>query len=99
MTIVIGGNLTTVIGTGVKILCPVTALPNATITWLFNATSVKEKDSRDFDSENGAVTMIGVKPEDVGSYSCIARNSYGSASKTTVLSLISKFSNGYMFSV
>ena len=85
VTIEIGGNLTTVVGTGVMILCPVMALPNATITWLFNGSSVEEENIR-----SGAVTMIGVTPENVGSYTCIARNSYGVASKTTFLSLISK---------
>lgn len=90
VTILIGGNLTTVVGTGVKIRCPVTALPSAMITWLVNGSTVEEENGRIFDSENGAVTMIGVTPEDVGSYTCVTTNSYGSASKTTFVSLISK---------
>ena len=84
----VGGNLTTVVGTDVKILCPVTALPNATITWLFNGSSFKEENRRLV--KNGGVSLIGVIPEHVGSYTCVARNSYGSDSKTTILSLISK---------
>ena len=90
VTIVIGGNLTTVVGTGVKIYCPVTGLPNATITWLFNGSSVEEGNIRFIDRGNGAFTMIGVGPEDVGFYTCVAKNPFGSVSKTTFLSLISK---------
>lgn len=88
VSIGVGGNLTTVVGTDVKILCPVTALPNATITWLFNGSSVKEENRRLI--KNGGVSLTGVIPEHVGSYTCVAGNSYGSASKTTMLSLISK---------
>ena len=34
--------------------------------------------------------MTSVTPEDVGSYTCVAKNAYGSSSETTYLSLISK---------
>ena len=88
VTIGVGGNLTTVVGTGVKILCPVTALPNATVSWLFNGSSVEDENRRWF--KNGEVTMTGVTPEHVGSYTCVAKNSYGSDLKATILSLISK---------
>ena len=90
VTVVIGGNITTVVGTAVKILCPVTALPKATITWLFNGSSVVEGNIQFIDPENATFTMAGVTPEDAGFYSCVAKNLFGSASKTTFLSLISK---------
>ncbi|XP_068741513.1 hemicentin-1-like isoform X2 [Montipora capricornis] len=86
VTIGVGGNLTTVVGTGVKILCPVTALPNATVSWLFNGSSVEDENRRWF--KNGEVTMTGVTPQHVGSYTCVAKNSYGSDLKATILSLI-----------
>lgn len=86
----VGGNITTVVGTAVKILCPVIALPSATIGWLFNGSSVKDRSVRLVDSENASLTMTSVTPEDVGSYTCVAKNAYGSSSETTYLSLISK---------
>lgn len=86
----VGGNITTVVATAVKILCPVIALPSATIAWLFNGSSVKDRSVRLVDSENASLTMTSVTPEDVGSYTCVAKNAYGSSSETTYLSLISK---------
>lgn len=89
--IAIGGNITTVIGTDVEILCPVTALPNATITWLFNGSSVKEGNPRFIKVKNAVINLLGVTPEDTGSYTCYANNTYGKDTKTTLLSLISEY--------
>ena len=90
VTNVVGGNITTVVGTAVKILCPVISLPRATIGWLFNGSSIKDRSVRFVDSENASLTMASVTPEDIGSYTCVAKNAYGSSSETTYLSLISK---------
>ena len=85
--IVVGGNVTTIVSTKVEIHCPVTALPNATVTWLFNGSTVK-KGNRRVLLKNLALILSGVTPEDIGSYTCRANNSYGEATRTTFLSLI-----------
>ena len=86
--IVVGGNITTVIGTSVEIRCPVTALPNATVTWLFNGSTVQKGNRRLLKLKNSALTLSDVTPEDIGSYTCLANNSYGKDTRTTLLSLI-----------
>lgn len=86
--IVVGGNITTVIGTSVEIHCPVTALPNATVMWLFNGSIVKKGSRRLPKMKNSALTLRGVTPEDIGSYTCLANNSYGEDTRTTFLSFI-----------
>ena len=91
--IVVGGNITTVVGTSVDILCPVTALPNATITWLFNGSTVEKGNRPLLELKNSTLTLSGVTPEDIGSYTCLANNSYGEDSRTTFLSLIGNHLN------
>ena len=84
----VGGNVTTVIGTSVEVHCPVTALPNATVTWLFNGSTVVKGNRRLLKLKNSTLTLSGVTPEDIGSYTCLANNSYGEDKRTTFLSLI-----------
>ena len=84
----VGGNITTIVGTKVEIHCPVTALPNATVTWLFNGSTVKKGTRRLLKLKNSALGLSGVTPEDTGSYTCLANNSYGEATRTTFLTLI-----------
>lgn len=91
--VVVGGNITTVVGTRVEILCPVTALPNATITWLFKGSTVEKENRRLLELKNSVLTLSGVTPEDIGSYTCLANNSYGEDTRTTFLSLIGKYLN------
>jgi len=85
--IVVGGNITTIIGTSVEIRCPVTALPNATVTWLFNGSTVQKGNRRLLKLKNPAVTLSDVTPEDIGFYTCLANNSYGKDTRTTFVSL------------
>lgn len=88
--IAVGGNMTTVIGTSVEILCPVTALPNATITWLFNGSTVLEGNRDSIDLKNSVLTLSDVTPEDSGFYTCYANNTYGQDTKTTFVTLIGR---------
>ena len=82
--------MTTVIGTSVEILCPVTALPNATIKWLFNGSTVQDGNRGSIDLKNSALTLSDVTPEDTGFYTCYANNTYGKNTKTTFLTLIGR---------
>lgn len=91
LQITIGDNLTTVIGTDIDILCPVVALPNPTITWLFNGSAIKEGNPRLVKVAKTVLNLAGVTPEDIGSYTCHANNTFGKDIKTTFLSLISEY--------
>ena len=86
----VGGNVTTIIGTSVEILCPVTALPNATITWQFNGSTVQERNRQSIHLKNSTLALSGVTLEDIGFYTCFANNPYGEDTKTTFLSVIGK---------
>ena len=67
------------------------ALPNPTIRWLFNGSAIKEGNPRLVKVAKTVLNLAGVTPEDIGSYTCHANNTFGKDIKTTFLSLISEY--------
>lgn len=91
MPVDVGGNITTIVGTGVEIRCTVTGKPTPSITWLQNGSVVEATSVRFINRLTKALTLLGVSQDDSGFYTCFANNTFGQVSETTHLTIFGKF--------
>lgn len=91
VTISVGGNLTTIVGTGVELNCKVKGLPLPTVTWLFNGSVVITTSVRFMNKKTNDLVLLGVTLDDSGFYTCYANNTFGQARETTFVNVFGKY--------
>ena len=76
--------------------CTVDSYPSSNITWLHNGAEIQAAPPRvtistvqvDSRTQESALTLLNTTAEDIGTYTCSAVNSEGSASMTTELQVL-----------
>jgi hypothetical protein len=86
----VGGNLTTIVGTGVEIRCTVTGEPTPMVTWMHNGTVVEISSVRFINKLTKAFTLLGVTLDDIGLYTCFANNTFGQVSESSYVTIFGK---------
>jgi len=87
VTINVGGNLTTIVGTGVELHCTVKGLPVPSVTWLFNGSVLVTTSVRFVNKKTNDLVLLGVTLDDIGLYTCYANNTFGHVSEITFLNV------------
>ncbi|XP_048583436.1 hemicentin-2 isoform X2 [Nematostella vectensis] len=93
----IGGNLTTIVGTGVEITCPMTGEPVPMVTWLKDGVMVEITSVVYMNKETKALVILGITMDDVGRYTCYANNSFGVDQESTLIRVIAARSPNIRF--
>ena len=68
----IGTTVYAVAGVNIKILCPITALPSAQISWFYDQEEIKKKGRFSQDKLTDALIISKLTEQDVGVYKCVA---------------------------
>lgn len=66
-------------------------IPKPTTTWLFNRIPVQESDILQVDEDTGDLKIIEMTQDDVGEYSCLARNIAGETVEVSYTTVIGEF--------
>ena len=68
--------------------CTATADPEATVTWQNDGIDIVESDAISVSRDGDELTVLNLRPEDAGRYTCIAFNYVGSVSASARLLVI-----------
>ena len=82
--------LSVVIGSSVDLQCPVTGLPQPTVHWLRegHAFTLLDHPNLRVDNAGQILRVHNMQLVDIGSYTCIASNVAGNASKQFILNIL-----------
>ena len=72
--------------------CRSTADPAAKVTWQKDGINILEGDSISVNRDSGELTVLNLRPEDAGRYTCVASNYIGSVNASAHLLVIGNLS-------
>ena len=85
VTVQVGGNATVIIGTNLKITCPVKGKPAPSITWYKQGMELRDGDNLLIDNSTRSLNILKVQYDASGTYQCVAKNPLGVDQMTTYL--------------
>ena len=86
----IGTTVYAVAGVNIKILCPITALPVAKISWFFNNQQILNNDRFSQDKLTDALIISKLTENDVGVYKCVGTQGEKKDEATSTIRLLCK---------